>query len=815
MFKRVGVGPVAESLAVLLGILAILAGPGCSSRESAGKHQAEGAGGAAGGGLSWSEIPPGKPPSNLILITMDTTRRDRLSCYGYSQKTTPNLDRIAARGLLFEQAFTPVPVTLPSHATMMTGLYPFQHGVRNNGSYVLADSLTTLAEMLKAKGYDTGAVLGGFPVDHRFGLAQGFGHYDDEFPPSSAAREGDAAQRPAKEVTRLSLEWIGQHAERPFFLWVHYFDPHAPYHPPEPYLGRFPGEPYNGEVSSMDAAIGQLVDGLKSRGLEKRTILLVVADHGEGLMDHGEATHAMFIYGSTQDVPLLMQFPDREPWTGKTWRHRRVQGLAGLTDLLPTAWNALGFAKTELPRVAGRSLLPLIEGTGSGHEWLYHETLVPDLDFGMSELRGLQTTTWKYIRAPQPELYNLEEDPGELSNQVDRERDRVQAMESKLAEILQAEKRGSGPVAMDQETLEKLRSLGYLQGGSPRAEVKRADPKEQPGVVRVTARAQAMAEANRLPEALAVLDSLLQVSPQTRLALRLRALYLTRLERGPEALEAYTRALADCHGCPDEFRLLQEQANAYLVAGQVDEALRRTRILTKARPREQGLNLLLGEILLKKGDLAGAREAYAREAELFPLDALPLVRLGSLAVTQSHPGEAEQFYRKALAVNPESVDALVMLSDLLDETGRRAEAEQLIDRALAVNPTSTEAQHRKAWLLRESGRKEAAIQLLQTGLRAQPGNGSLLFDLGCLYSEVGREKEAKECYEKAVKTGQAPAGAYSNLGVLAAQAGRFDEAIKLWQQALDRKPTAQEADITRANIRKAQEMIRNRGATGR
>ena len=807
MSPRPLVRPALRLSSVVVGVLAVLASAGCSRRDATSERQGE--------GVAWSEVAKGTPPLNLILITLDTTRRDRLSCYGYSERTTPNLDRIAKEGLLFEQAYTPVPVTLPAHATMLTGLYPFQHGARHNGSYVLADSLTTLAEMLKARGYDTGAVLGAYPVERRFGLSQGFDDYDDRFMSSSASGQEGTTQRAAPEVTRLSLKWITRHAEHPFFLWVHYFDPHAPYRPVEPYKSRFPDQPYDAEVASMDAAIGELVDGLKSQGLDERTVLLIAADHGEGLGDHDEPTHCMFIYATTQDVPLLMRLPARDPWNGRTWRGRRVRGLASLTDLLPTAWNVLGYAQADLPRVAGRSLLPLVEGTGSGHEWLYHETLVPDLDYGMSELRGYQAEGWKYIRAPQPELYNLEEDPGELTNLAERERDRVEAMESALAEVLQAERTASGGAAMDEETLEKLRSLGYFQGRRAATKTARTDPKERTGVGRSTALAQTLADANRLPEALAIVDSVLKAHPETRMALRQRAQFLTRLGRGADAVKAYEAALADCQGCPDEFRLLQEQARAYLVSGSVDEALRRTRILLEARPREQGLNILLGEVLEKKGDLDGARRAYGQEGEIFPLDASPLIKLGDLAARRNRAGEAEQMYLKALSVDPGSVEAMVLLGGLLDDTGRRTEAERYIDRALELDPQSFLAHYRKAWILRASGRKAGAVPHLEAALRVQPQNGLVLYELGSLYGELGREGDARKSYERAVQTGQAPAAAYSNLAVLAAGAGRLSEAIALWQQALDHGPTEREADIIRTNIRKAQEMMRSPGAANR
>ena len=801
----------------ILGLVAALVVPGCASKDSSPTPEASGetapdagASGISAGDAAWSAVTAGSPPFNVILITMDTTRRDRLSCYGFSEETTPNLDQIARDGVLFERAFTPVPVTLPAHATMLTGLYPYQHGVRHNGTYVLPDSTTTLAEMLEAKGYDTGAVLGAFPVDHRFGLAQGFDQYDDRFS-RMGVREGDTAQRPATEVTRRALEWVDQHSERPFFLWTHYFDPHAPYHPPEPFAARFPGDAYAGEVAAMDAGIGTLVDGLAAKGLLERTILVVAGDHGEGLGDHQEPTHSMFIYGATQSVPFLLRLPDAGPYTAGKWRQQRVTAPVDLIDILPTIWNAVGMPASELPALAGKSLLPLVEGTGTGHDWVYMETLVPDLDYGMSELRGLLTWPWKYIRAPRPELFNLDEDPGELRNLAENEGDRLERMESQLRQILQEERTGTPITAMDQETLEKLRSLGYLQGATADAVVERSDPKDLTGVGRATAVAQSLAEGNRLPRAVALLDSLLSARPGTRLALRLRADYLTRLGKGPEALEAYDQALADCQGCPDEFRLRQEQVRAYLVAGQPAEALRRVQLLLQARPEEQGLNLQLAEILEEQGDVPGATEAYEREAALFPDDPFPLIKLGNLHGSHGQVQKAEKDYRQALTLDPQNPDALVMLAELLDKNGRRAEAETLVDRVFANNPMHSGAHYRKAWILKESGRKDAALSHYQLALVSSPNNSQILYELGSLYTELGRNPEAVENFQAAIEAGNAPPGVYSNLGVIAAQGGRLTEAVDYWQQALALKPPAQEAAIIQGNLQRAQELLRTSG----
>jgi arylsulfatase A-like enzyme/tetratricopeptide (TPR) repeat protein len=801
----------------------MLACAGCSSRDSSHEETKPAAtasppgtaGALPAGAEAWSVVPRGTPPLNLILITLDTTRRDRLSCYGYPKKTTPNLDDLAADGILFEEAFTPVPITLPSHATILTGLYPFQHGARHNGSYVLSDSLTTLAEMLRSKGYRTGAVLAAFPVDRRFGLAQGFDDYEDRIPALSGSGGGETVERRAPEVTRLALAYLDRQGERPFFLWVHYFDPHASYRPPEPFASRFYGDPYAGEIAAMDASIGDLLKGLESRGLRDRTVLLVAGDHGEGLGDHGEPTHTLLIYGATQKVPLLAWFPRAGTWAGDPWRGRRVRGAVGLIDLLPTAWNALGFERGELPPIAGRSLLPLVEGAAHGHDWLYHETLAPELDYGMGELRGLQIGSWKYIRGTQPELFDLDRDPGEIENLADREGERVRTMEAGLAKILEAERPAHALGDISEETIEKLRALGYMQGGPPPSRVARDDAGDKSGLGKETARAQSLAEAGRVEEAVALLDSILGAHPETHMALRLRAAYLAQLARGTESLEAYEKALADCRGCPSEFRLLQEQAGALLAVGRTEEALRRVRVLLEARPEEQGLHILLGQAHEKLGDAAAARDAYEREASLFPHHPEASVRLGGLFASQGRAADAERAYRKAIENDPGSVDALVLLSELLGRSGRKGEAEELADRALALRPESPAAHHRKAWLLREAGRKAEALPHFEAAARGQPGNAIVQYELGSLYGELGRNEEARFCYEKAVRSEAAPSGAYANLAVLAAQAGRYPEAIRLWNQALERKPTPREAGIIRANIRKAEELMSGPGAKTR
>lgn len=753
------------------------------------------------------DVLPGATPYNLILLSLDTTRSDRLSCYGFTKATSPNLDRLAAEGILFENASSPVPVTLPAHATMLTGLYPFEHGVRNNGTYVVPPEAVTLPELLKKHGYATGAVLGGFPLDGRFGLNQGFDAYDDQFPVESVYREVDLAQRTAADVSRLALAWVDRQKSGPFFLWCHYYDPHAPYRPPEPYKTTFAGDRYAGEIASMDAEIGKLLDGLKSRGLMERTVIVVAGDHGEGLDEHGEHTHMIFIYETTQHVPLLVRLPAAGAFTGKEWRGARVSGLTDLVDILPTAWNSLGLPREELPPNSGLSLLPVVTGKAPAHRWVYHETLVPDLEYGASELRGLRDERWKYIRAPRPELYDLEKDPKELKNLAGREGDRMQEMEARLDSLLRREPGRKAPVAMDAETIEKLRSLGYVAGGStPSAAAKKPDPKDMNPVINAVERAGTLAASYRPADALRTVDSVLAVYPKTPTAQRLRAACLTRLGRGADAVKAFDQLLADCGGCAEEARLKQERVSGLVAAGKNDEALKAATALLKDHPKEQGLNLIHGEILEATGDKERARLAYVREAEYFPRDPAPLVKLGILEASRQRPVEAEKAYRRALDINSRDVDALVMLGELLDNLGRAPEAAPLTEKAIAVDPEHPGALMRHAFDLQRKGQLDRALVSYQACLKRQPGNPGALYNLGTLYGQMGRGADAERAYREAIATKRAPQAAYANLGALLAGGGKIPDAMKVWEEGLRREPNGPGAVAIQNNLARARSM---------
>lgn len=410
------------------------------------------------------------PRWNVLLVSIDTLRADHVGCYGHEAVDTPNMDRLAAEGVRFDRAYTPIPITLPSHTTMMTGLYPPAHGVRDNGIFHADPRLRTLAEILADEGYTTGAAVGAFPVTARFGLNQGFEFFDDEvawqyedllgrrvIPKKSLFFD----ERPAARVNDAILPWLREHGHQRFFVWLHYFDPHQPLIPPAPYDDLYAADLYDGEIAYADECLGVLLGHLRELEVLDRTLIVVVADHGEGRGEHEESTHSLLAYNATLRVPLIIRPPGDSLGVVVSERTSTV-------DILPTVLDLLG---VERPAdIQGRSLVPLwSEAPGAAWEPrpFYAETLSGRLSYGWGELRALFEGPFKYIHGPRPELYDVQRDPHELKDLIDEKPERAEAMQQRLQSILDHIATGpeSRPSAVDEETRNKLIALGYLSPG--------------------------------------------------------------------------------------------------------------------------------------------------------------------------------------------------------------------------------------------------------------------------------------------------------------------------------------------------------------
>lgn len=442
--------------------------------------------------------PTGPRRLNLLLVTIDTLRADRLGCYGYSKVETPNLDRVARNGVLFENAIAQAPLTAPSHASMMTGLYPTVHQVRDTGGFVLSAAHPTIAALLRREGWDTAAFVGSSVLKKRFGFGQGFDVYDD--------RMGDNRERPAGEVVDRAVAWLGTQSGKPFFLWIHVYDPHLPYTPPSPFREKYAGRLYDGEVAYTDQQLGRLFDAVHRKSPD--TLIVVLADHGEAFSEHGEYAHGVFLYDTTLHIPFLIAGPGVPAGT-------RVKSQVRTIDLLPTL---LELVRVGAPQgIQGVSLAPAFAGKEFPAGASYVETLFPKINMGWAELRAVRTGRWKYISAPKPELYDLAEDPAETRNVIGSHPAEARAFQAKL-KIL-AGNAGNEKVrtgAGDPKTMVQLQSLGYLSGSSQQVfelTGKGTDPKDRTEVLRLLHFAAYSDPPPPLPRRVAMLRQALTKDP--------------------------------------------------------------------------------------------------------------------------------------------------------------------------------------------------------------------------------------------------------------------------------------------------------------
>lgn len=763
----------------------------------------------------WLETGSEEQEWNLLLLTLDTTRRDRLGCYGHIAATTPHLDRLAAEGILFEQPVASCPITLPSHATILTGLDPQEHGVRNNGTFALGEEHVTLAEILRDQGYTTGATIGAFPVAAQFGLDQGFDRYDDEFPADSRIREYETVQRTADQVTTAAIEHIAAQLEArpgaPFFHWAHYFDPHFPYTPPEEYRGRF-GD-YDGEIAFMDAEIGRLIEELERRGLRESTWILCVGDHGEAFGEHGEETHGMLLYGATIHVPCILVPP--RGWEGigaSRVRGRRIGEVIGLRDLAPTICNALGIARGTLP-ASGSSLLPLIAGEHGGPRVCYMETLMPFLDYGWCELRGVRTDRWCYVRAPEVELYDSQVDPAESQNVADLHPEITARLEAWCVAL--APDAGSAELQMpDPETIAKLRSLGYVAaGGSRGASVNERDPKKLMHIFGKINDARAALGLRRSREAHRLLAEALAEDPDNPEAERVLGVVLLRLGEAAAAVDVYTGLL---ERFPGDVELQLNLGRALLQAEQPGRAAELfLAVLDQCPQDEAALNLYPRALSRQgRGDEARAflesyRASAANPGAALAMRATYEWELGNLA-------EACRLAVEALAIDPELPGALALAGEWTwrrareaADAGRMAEADSLLriartqmEQALELDPLESLAAFRLAWSLSREGKLDEAEELYRQALAENPAMVEARINLANLLNQTNRVDEARRHYERVLDLGTESPDILVNYGVTLIKLGRTEEAAVAWERALELNPDPQVAEGIRSNLQR-------------
>jgi arylsulfatase A-like enzyme/Flp pilus assembly protein TadD len=654
----------------------------------------------------------GQPGLSVLLATVDTLRADALGAYGNKDALTPWMDRLAASGVLFEEAHAHNVVTLPSHANILSGRYALEHGVRDNQGFRFPGTVDTLATLLQARGYRTGAFVSGFPLAARFGLDRGFDVYEDSFVGARARPAFFEQERPGPETVALALRWLDAAAGRPSFCWVHVFEPHYPYEPPEPFASRFPGRPYLGEVAAADAALAPLLEPVLAAGAEGRTLVVLTADHGESLGEHGEATHGIFAYEATLRVPLVLYQP-------RLFAPRRVSEPVRHVDLLPTILDALAMPVPEgLP---GRSLIAVAAGTPAGATTSYFEALSGRLNRGWAPLHGVIQDRTKYVDLPMPEIYDLGSDPHELQDLAGRAGRRVDELKAVLASLRSAER----PIDRRKESLEtreRLRALGYVGGGTgPTKEryTEDDDPKRLIALDAILQEVVGLYLAGNLPAALARCRELVRLRPQMPVSL----LELAHLERESGDLGAAVAALAQALALNPEDTVTAALLGGYLTQG--GKARAAVDLLDPySRRADPDVEVLttLGLALASAGRSEEALAALARAREMEPRNAMILVDVGTVRLVAGHKQQAREAFDAALAVNPGVARAHSSLGFLDAQDGRTEQALEHWRKALALDPREREALLALGELLRRRGRTaEARIYLEQFVASAPAG----------------------------------------------------------------------------------------------
>lgn len=660
--------------------------------------------------------PSARDVQRIVLISIDTCRADHLGCYGYSRPTTPNIDAVAHEGILFENTIAPVPLTLPSHCSMLTGTIPPYHGVHDNLNHRLANFNVTLAEVLREEGFTCGAVMGAFVLDSQFGLDQGFETYNDRFDKGSDPDAG--GQRGAGEVSRYGSKWLEEHADDRFFLFLHYFDPHERYEPPPAFALRFADNLYAGEIAYVDQCIGLVIRKLKDMGIYDSTLIIITGDHGEMLGEHGEQTHGYFVYQSAIKVPLILKLPgQKEP--------RRVQELVGLIDVLPTVCRLAG---VEPPAVVqGQDLGGYFQKTDRpGRErHLFCESLVPTKS-GANSLLGLVTERWKYIETTRRELYDLVEDPQEADNLVGKEPERVRVLEERLRGIVAARLRPvarDGRLEPDAASRRRLESLGYIAGAGVSEDFtfdrSKEDPKDLITFHTATLAALTLNREKKYEQARSLCEKLIEERPHAFVPYVALADITMKQQDFPAAVSASRQALEID---PHDGSAHRNLGNALLGAGRLEEAVTHFREALRIIPWDAAAHYNLGNALHSQGKLEEAISHYREALRLRPYFSVGHCNLGMVLYSQGKLEEAISHYREAVRQKPEYAEKYNNLGYALMSQGKIEEAISHYRQALRLTPGMVKIHVNLGDALVELRRFEDAIGHYDKALRLNPND---------------------------------------------------------------------------------------------
>jgi choline-sulfatase len=637
----------------------------------------------------------------VILISVDTLRSDHLPAYGYKDVATPTLDALRADSILYERAYSHCPLTLPSHTSMLTGLLPGDHGIRDNIGFRLDNKIPTLAEVLKQNGYATGGAVSAFVLRRESGISRGFDFYDDQVEPVGPSQVIGRVQRDGRETIHVAQNWIDQHGEKPFFFFLHLYDPHTPYTPPEPFFSRYSNH-YDGEIAYVDSALGELIAYLKQKDLYDKALIIFLSDHGEGLSEHGEEEHGIFLYREALQVPLMVKMPKSRD-AGKS-----VAAPVELIDVFPTVVEQTA-TKVAAGKRSGRSLLSFLDGKQADRP-IYAETFYPRFHFGWSDLHSLIEGPNHYIRAPIPELYDLAADPGEKKNVLQENRRAYVRLRDAIEPFV---RQASAPTNIDPEEAAKLAALGYVGSSvTTAADEKLADPKTTIGTFRDIRIAFTYYRNQRQNEALALTDKLLAENPRILDLWDLKSKILVALGRNEDAIAA---AKAGLKQQPQAVALMFAVANLSILTGHLDEAQQHAELAVRLEPGQA--HEILSRIWLQRGnyDKALAEAKLAMSSQNDPTNPLMTMALiekqrGDLPAALKNLDQAAEAVAKKK--NPRVPNLHYYRGDVLARLNRNEAAEAEFKQEIAFYPTQPDAYASLILLLASEGRGEEATSLV-------------------------------------------------------------------------------------------------------
>ena len=695
---------------------------------------------AAVGIAVWLWVPRGAAPAGpIVLISIDTLRADRLPAYGYTKVATPAIDALAREGIVFERAYSHSPQTLPAHTSMFSGELPFDHGVRDNIGFTVKPGQRTLAALLSSHGYATAGFVSSFVLRQDTGVGQGFRVYDSEMPVSSPGAAIGQVQRDGSDTAARAERWLDSVADPRIFLFLHLYEPHTPYRPPERFA-RY--EPYDGEIAYADEIVGRFVESLKRRKLYDDATIVLLSDHGEGLGDHGEREHGVFIYDETIRVPLIVKLPSAR---GAGRRERQpVQHV----DLAPTLLDLAGAPRP--PELRGRSLRPLLEsGVAVDEQGIYSESLYPRYHFGWSELTSLTDARYRYIKAPRPELYDLDSDPRESQNLAPERPQTAAAMQGAL-DRLSAGQPLDPPSAVSDEAREQFQALGYIgmQGSVDVASAGEAlaDPKDKVHVLEAYRRAIDFANERKFDEAVPLLRGIVASEPRMADVWQQLGNLLSRTGRQAEAVEAFKKFVALR---PSDSSGVVVVAGALMRMGRLDEAWSHAQLAVKLAPPEDrraraSAHEMLARIALRRQDLDAARAAAAEAQEADPTLPMPQFVQGRILHLSGRYAEALAHFQEALrqleARRVTIAEIHYYTGDVLARLERHAEAEAQFKAETRLFPQNSRAWAGLAMLYRATGRDAEAAQAIADLLShvRGPDAYSLAAELWTMFGEPQR-----------------------------------------------------------------------------